>query len=151
MIKEGRNEGMLENVLRDVFYVIGFICAKVNMIKNEARELFKDTGSSKTDTEEPVASGAYDSRDLVNAEFEKEIKGIKKEGARHLDALYAYFGRFLYENITKENVYYCFGSENARYEEEAESLLHKIKSSSEEDEAVQVRVRETDSLRHIRI
>jgi hypothetical protein len=51
-----------------------------------------------------------------------------KDCDRQLDSLYVYFGKFLYENIEKENIYYCFESRDKRLEEQASAFLQKIKT-----------------------
>lgn len=133
MRKKERKERDPGNILGKALYFMGFVCAKANMIKDEAIKFFQDTGISEAVSGEPAVIGAEDGEKQLNDEFEKEIKEIRKKNGRQLNALYTYFGSFLYENIVKENIYYCFGSENARCEEEANSLLQKIKNSREEE------------------
>jgi len=58
---------------------------------------------------------------------DKTVEQTIKECDRQLDSLYAHFGKFLYENIRKENIYYCFESQDGHLEEQAHEFLQKIK------------------------
>ena len=48
-----------------------------------------------------------------------------KECDRQLDGLYIHFGKFLYDNIEKENLYYYFESPDKQLDEQAAELLKK--------------------------
>ena len=61
--------------------------------------------------------------------IKRGIKKTIKKCDRQLDNLYVHLGKFLYDNIEKENLYYCFASQDKQLEEQAEALLRKIKYS----------------------
>ena len=113
----------------------------------------KGTSSKKSQIINPLP------HELLNADFEKEIKdiskeiggsvnlqmkksaakkekGIVKECDRQLDSLSIYFGKFLYENIETEKIYYCFQPHDGGLEEEADELLQKVKYSPRPEEKV---------------
>jgi len=58
----------------------------------------------------------------------RTIEKPTKDRDRQLKSLLIYFGMFLYENIEKGNIFYCFSSENERLEDDAVKALRMIKS-----------------------
>ena len=64
---------------------------------------------------------------MVNKTEEEIIRECDKQ----VDNLYIHFGKFLYENIEKENIYYCFESKDNNLEEQANGLLQKLKYNEE--------------------
>ena len=54
------------------------------------------------------------------------IAEMVSDSDRQLAALYAYLGKFLYENMEKARLYHCFTPGNERLESEAEMLLKSI-------------------------
>jgi len=54
------------------------------------------------------------------------IAEMVSDSDRQLAVLYAYLGKFLYENMGKARLYYCFTPENEHLESEAEMLLKRI-------------------------
>ncbi len=62
--------------------------------------------------------------------IKQKVREIIKKCDKQLDNLYVHLGKFLYDNIEKENLYYCFKSKDKQLEEQAEALLIKIKYSS---------------------
>lgn len=68
---------------------------------------------------------------MANQKKEQEIRNCDEQ----IKNLYAYFGKFLYENLQQENLFYLFNPEFDGLEKDAEKLLAEINATTEKSSA----------------
>ena len=64
---------------------------------------------------------------MIMPKIVEAIENTTRDCDRQLNTLYTYFGKFLYENMEKENIFYCFYSENEHLEKDASELMRRIR------------------------